>query len=122
MKVKKIVHWTATGLLSLMMVFSAYAYVTKPEIRAGFAHLGFPDYFRIQLAVAKLLGVVLLLTPVPGRVKEWAYAGFGINFISAFIAHVASGDPASAAMMPLVILALLIISYVTRYHRPPAAA
>ncbi len=41
-----------------------------------FTHLGFPAYFRVELSWAKLFGVVLLLAPVPGRLKEWAYAGF----------------------------------------------
>ena len=33
--------------------------------------LGFTDYFRVELAWAKLLGAVLLLAPVPARLKEW---------------------------------------------------
>ena len=59
---------------------------------AEFTHLGFPAYFRVQLSWAKLLGVVLLLAPVPARLKEWAYAGFAINLVSALIAHLAVGD------------------------------
>ena len=55
----------------------------------AFTHLGFPDYFRVELAWAKLLGVVLLLAPVPARLKEWAYAGFAITLGSALIAHFA---------------------------------
>ena len=42
--------------------------------------------------MAKLLGVVLLLAPVPARLKEWAYAGFAITLGSALIAHLAVGD------------------------------
>ena len=42
--------------------------------------------------MAKLLGVVLLLAPVPARLKEWAYAGFAINLASALIAHLSVGD------------------------------
>jgi len=41
--------------------------------------LGFTDYFRVELAWAKLLGAVLLLAPVPARLKEWAYAAFAIT-------------------------------------------
>ena len=52
----------------------------------AFTHLGFPDYFRVELSWAKLLGVVLLLAPVPARLKEWAYAGFAISLGSALIA------------------------------------
>jgi hypothetical protein len=29
----------------------------------------------VELSLAKLPGVVLLLAPVPARLKEWAYAG-----------------------------------------------
>jgi len=35
---------------------------------------------------------VLLLAPVPARLKEWAYAGFAINLASALIAHLSVGD------------------------------
>jgi hypothetical protein len=56
-------------------------------------HLGFPDYFRIELGAGKLLGAIALILPfVPRKVKEFAYAGFTIIFVSAFIAHLASGD------------------------------
>src|SRR5688572_1303349 len=116
MKALKITYWATTAFFSLMMAFSAFAYVTQPEIKQGFVHLGFPDYFRIELAVAKLLGAVILLAPAATRFKEWAYAGFGIVVISAFIAHSAAGDPLSALINPLVALALLLTSYIT-YHK-----
>ena len=115
MKTSRIIYWVTTGIVALMMSYSAFAYVTKPEMVKGFYHLGFPDYFRVELAVGKLIGALLLLSPVAARVKEWAYAGFGITFISAFIAHSASGDPIAMRSMPLVLLVLLGISYYTRY-------
>jgi hypothetical protein len=46
----------------------------------------------VELSWAKLLGVVLLLAPVPARLKEWAYAGFAITLGSALIAHLSVGD------------------------------
>lgn len=116
MKTQKITYWATTGLVALMMTYSAYAYLTDATMKQGFVHLGFPDYFRVELAIAKLLGVFVLLAPVPARLKEWAYAGFVINFISAFIAHVASGDPIGNSMAPLVFLGLLLASYFT-YHK-----
>jgi hypothetical protein len=111
----KITYWITTAIVALMMTYSAYAYLTQPTMAAGFHHLGFPDYFRIELAIAKIAGVVVLLAPVSLRLKEWAYAGFAFTFISAFIAHTASGDPVSARAMPLVLLILLTVSYIT-YH------
>ena len=84
--------WIATGLLCLQIGFTAYAQLQLPQVAEAFTRLGFPDYFRVELAVAKLLGVVLLLAPVPARLKEWAYAGFAFTLGSALIAHVAVGD------------------------------
>ena len=37
--------------------------------------------------------MILLLAPVPSRLKEWAYAGFAINLASALIAHFSLGWP-----------------------------
>jgi DoxX-like family len=61
-------------------------------VAEAFTHLGFPDYFRVELSLAKLLGVALILAPAPARLKEWAYAGFAINLASALIAHLSVGD------------------------------
>jgi hypothetical protein len=88
--------WIVTGLFCLQMGFTAYAQLRLPQVAEAFAHLGFPDYFRVELSLAKLLGVVLLLAPVPPRLKEWAYAGFAIDLGSAVIAHLAVGDGAQA--------------------------
>ena len=111
MKSTKITYWSTTAIIALMMTYSAYAYFTDPLIDKGFSHLGFPSYFRIELAIAILIGVVVLLAPLATRIKDWAYAGFAITFISAFIAHSASGDPLSARIGPVVFFALLVASY-----------
>ncbi|MCP3097883.1 DoxX family protein [Myxococcus sp. K15C18031901] len=87
-----VAYWIVTALFCLQMGFTAYAQLNLPQVAQAFTHLGFPDYFRVELSWAKLLGVVLVLAPVPARLKEWAYAGFAINLASAFIAHVAVGD------------------------------
>jgi len=84
--------WIVTAFFCLQMGFTAYAELRLPQVAAAFTHLGFPAYFRVELSWAKLLGVVLMLAPVPARLKEWAYAGFAINLASAIIAHVAVGD------------------------------
>ena len=95
-KATAIVYWSATALFCLQMGFTAYAQLRFPQVADAFAHLGFPDYFRLELSWAKLLGVGLLLAPLPARVKEWAYAGFAIDLASAVIAHVAVGDGPAA--------------------------
>jgi hypothetical protein len=84
--------WIATALFCLQTGFTAYAQLRLPQVAEAFTRLGFPAYFRVELSWAKLLGVVLLLAPVPARLKEWAYAGFAITLGSALIAHFAVGD------------------------------
>ena len=81
-KAKTIVYWTVTALFCLQMSFTAYAELRLPQVAQAFTHLGFPDYFRVELSWAKVLGVVLMLAPVPARLKEWAYAGFAIDLAS----------------------------------------
>ncbi|MDB5009953.1 MAG: DoxX-like family protein [Mucilaginibacter sp.] len=113
MKKIKITYWITTVIIALMMTYSAYAYLTQATVYQAFHHLGYPDYFRVELAIGKFIGAVLLLLPLAGRVKEWAYAGFTITFISAFIAHTASGDPVAARIMPVIFLVILAVSYLS---------
>ena len=91
-KVTTTVYWSLTALFCLQMIFTAYAQLRLPQVAEAFTHLGFPGYFRVELSLAKLLGVALLLAPVPARLKEWVYAGFAIDLGSAVIAHLSVGD------------------------------
>jgi hypothetical protein len=104
----KRIYWTTTGVISLVMIFSIYKMFT-----AGWTHLGFPSYLRIELVVAKALGLIVLWVPgIPPRAKEWAYAGFGIVLVSASVAHASSGDPVANVVEPLVFLGVLMLSNV----------
>jgi len=95
-KATLIAFWVATALFCFQIAFTAYAQLRLPQVAAAFTHLGFPAYFRVELSWAKFVGVVLLLAPVPARLKEWAYAGFAITLGSALIAHFSLGDPPNA--------------------------
>jgi hypothetical protein len=113
MTTNKIIYWIATGLVGAMMLFSAFSYLTNEEIKGAFVHLGFPNFFRVELAILKFIGAVVLLLPmIPGKLKEMAYWGFGLTFISAFIAHTTVGDAAQHAIMPLIFLVILVVSYI----------
>jgi uncharacterized membrane protein YphA (DoxX/SURF4 family) len=116
MKATKITYWVTTAIVGLMMFYSAYAYLTQDAMVQAFHHLGYPDYFRVELAIGKILGAILLIAPVSAKIKEWVYAGFVTTFISAFIAHTASGDPVNYRVMPVIFLVLVLVSYFT-YHK-----
>jgi hypothetical protein len=110
-KATTIAYWVATALLCLQMSFTAYAQLRLPQVAEAFTHLGFPAYFRIELSWAKLIGVAMLLAPVPARVKEWAYAGFAINLVSAVIAHLSVGDGPDAWGFAVGTFVLWALSY-----------
>ncbi len=111
MKKDKIIYWVSTGVIGAMMLFSGYSYFTNPQIVEGFKHMGFPDFFRVELGIAKIIGALILLIPqIPTKIKEWAYAGFIITFVSASIAHINAGDPTPNVITPLVMLVVLLVS------------
>ena len=103
--------WIATALFCLQIGFTAYAQLSLPQVAEAFRHLGFPDYFRVELSFAKLLGIMMLLAPVPARLKEWAYAGFAITLISALIAHISVGDGPEAWGWAAATAVLWALSY-----------
>ena len=104
-------YWIFTGLFCLQIAFTAYAQLRLPQVAEMFTHLGFPAYFRVELSWAKLLGVVLLLAPVPTWLREWAYAGFAITLVSALIAHLAVGDGPEVWIWSAVTAVLWGLSY-----------
>ena len=112
MRTTKITYYISTGLMSFAMLFSAYAYLTKPELKQAFEHLGFPDYFRIELAIAKGMAAIALCLPIR-LLKETAYIGLAISFVSAVIAHIAMNDSTGHTLYPVIVLAILITSYVS---------
>jgi hypothetical protein len=110
------IYWTTTAIVCAVMVFSAINFNLKNPVgpmKGAFVHLGFPDYFRIELTVAKALGVFALVMPgIPSKAREFAYAGFAITLISASVAHFSSGDALPFVIDPLLFLGALIVSYV----------
>jgi hypothetical protein len=114
LKAVRLTYWISTIVFCTMMAFFAILYLTSADLAQAFVHLGFPSYFRVELAIFKLAGVAVLLLPLwPRWLKEWAYAGFFITLISAFIAHSSSGDGPNRFMGPAVFGIVLICSYVT---------
>ena len=110
--------WVATALFCLQMGFTVYAQLRLPQVAAMFTHLGFPDYFRVELSWTKAVGIGLLLLPVSARLKEWAYAGFAITLGSALIAHFAVGDGPAVWSWAAGTGALLALSYALRVAPP----
>ncbi len=121
MKKNKTIYWISTVLAMLTGATTAFMYFTSPQFIEGYRHLGFPDYFRIELGIFKIVGLLILLIPaIPARIKEWAYVGFAITFTSGIIAH-GTVDGISLAMAPMIPLVLLIVSYIY-FHKLQSAS
>lgn len=123
----KITYWIATSVFVVGLSWSAVQYLIEaPKMVATITGLGYPVYFMKALGVAKLLGVAAIVIGRFETLKEWAYAGFTFNLIAASVSHLASGDPAWKATVPLAFLVVLMVSYAAwkRLHRavalPPA--
>src|SRR5207302_3674579 len=78
-KTKTTIYWASTLFVAFIMTISGtLALIHAPTMMTALAHLGYPPYFSTLLAVSNLAGVSVLLLPGIARLKEWAYAGFGI--------------------------------------------
>lgn len=122
MKKTKIIFWITTTLIFLFEGVMP-ALTSQTELaKEGIRHLGYPDYFGVMLTVFKVLGALALIIPqVPARVKEWAYAGFAIDFIAAFVSTAAVDGITGITFFPLGVLLVLIVSYIY-YHKIKSVA
>jgi hypothetical protein len=111
---RNVAYWVSTVLVVALSVFAGFVYLSGgPKAVQGFVHVGYPQQLRVLLGIAKLLGGITLIVPGLGRLKEWAYAGFTFTWIAAFVAHYLAND-GPIAYTPLILLAFLAVSYVTR--------
>jgi len=112
----KTIYWSTTLLLSFFLLWSSYTYFFSKQTIDGVRELGFPDFFRVQLAILKIIAVCIILIPqLPIRIKEWGYAGIGLFLITAIVAHIAHKDSFVITIINLLILGLLITSNVYLY-------
>jgi hypothetical protein len=111
---RKIGYWISTAILALALLGSLSYLTGSEQVVQGFAKAGYPQHLRIVLGVAKPAAAIVLLLPGLPLLKEWAYAGVTFALVMAFISAYTGGEAAQTWAMPPVLLALLLVSYVTR--------
>lgn len=112
----KIIYWIATVWLCLGMASTGIVQLLKVEEEVdSMNRLGYPIYFLTIIGVWKILGVIAVLIPKFGLVKEWAYAGFFFAMTGAIASHIAINDPIGELFPPLLLLVLTVVSW---YFRP----
>ena len=93
MKIYKIIYWVSTVLLCFLFLYSASMYLSKTEmVRGFFENFDYPTYFVLPLAIAKILGVIMILWRKSSWLTEWAYAGFFFDLVLATAAHYYAGQ------------------------------
>jgi hypothetical protein len=112
--IRKIVYWSSTALVSAMLLMSLTYLTGSEQVVSGFTRSGYPQHLRIVLGIAKPAAAIVLLLPGLALVKEWAYAGAAYALGMAFIAARSIGEGVQVWVMPLALLALLIVSWLTR--------
>jgi hypothetical protein len=111
---RTITYWATTAIVALGLLGSLSYLTGSEQVVSGFAKAGYPQHLRIVLGIAKPAAAIVLLVPGLALLKEWAYAGVTFAWVMAFISASASGEPVQIRVLPLVLLALLVVSYVTR--------
>ena len=112
-----VIYWITTGLILAMMLFSAVSsFMNNPDGAKMMAAIGYKPYVLHLLDVAKVLGVIAILTPGFPRLKEWAYAGFTFDLIGATYSFYASGFAVKDWAFMVILIAVLACSYIF-YHK-----
>lgn len=112
MSTSKIIYYVSTVALTLLMCFSAYNYFFEYDKVAGFFKtLGYPTHIIYPLAIAKIIGLIIIWRRKPGFLKEWAYAGFFFDTLLAFVAHYMAED--GGGMFAIVGMVLVISSRIS---------
>ena len=117
MKKEKILFWSATGFIFLFEGLMPALTMQTELAKEGIRHLGYPEYFGTALGIFKVAGSLALIIPqIPGRVKEWAYAGLTFDFIFAAISHGTVDGINGQTFLPLIVFVILVVSYFS-YHK-----
>jgi hypothetical protein len=112
-KSTKAIYWAGVILTSLWFGTSGVCELTKnPLVWDITLQLGYPAHFIYILGVAKISGILVLLTPNKLlRLKEWVFAGIFFDIIFAFFSKLSVlGFPAT--IDAIIAFAMVTVTYV----------
>jgi hypothetical protein len=115
MTTRRATYAAATALAVLAFAGSGFANLLRVgHVAEDMAHLGYPGYFMTILGTWKVLGAIVVAAPQLPRAKEWAYAGMIFDLTGAAASRAATRDGMTMVLVPLVIAAIVGISWATR--------
>ena len=113
LKANKIIYWISTLLFvvpSGIMGILEFFWGGPTSTVQALALLGYPLYLMKIIGFAKIAGAMAVIFNKAPRLKEWAYAGFTIEFLGAAASHFLAGD-VKGIPAPLIILIFTMVSY-----------
>jgi len=118
-KATKIVYWVSTGLLALFILPGIF-FLNSELAKEGQKHMQIPDWLGYEVGIGSFIGGLMLVIPLPARIKEWAYVALGIVYLSAFIGHLAVDGLTGTTFHALLMFGILLVSYIC-YHKIKSA-
>lgn len=113
----RLTYGVTTALFLLLQAWATWQYFAEaPRMADAISALGYPTYVMKILGVAKVLGILAIMTGVSTTLKEWAYAGFTFDVCGAIASHVSAGDPLLVALVPAAFLIIQLTSYLCWKH------
>jgi hypothetical protein len=105
-------YWTLLILFCLMMLADGVAGLLHEQNGvAALKQLGYPVYIMDITGAAKILGALALLQSKYRTLKEWAFAGFVIDFVGAAASVAFAGLGVVGTIPALVMLAVVFGIY-----------
>lgn len=112
MKQQQIIFWITTGLIVLSQSIGELLAALGGTASEAVVGLGYPAYIVGFLVVTKLIGGIVLIVPsISPRIKEWAYAGFMLDFVLALYSMYMVMGITPALLIPCIAIIILTLSY-----------
>lgn len=112
MKKDRIIFWLATSVIIIVEGVGNVATFNEQYAKEIVYNLGYPEYFRVTMSAFKLTGVIILVVPkIPLWIKEWAYAGFFINTVFAFVSYWSVKGVNADLVFPVFVMISLLVSH-----------
>ncbi|MCO5936934.1 DoxX family protein [Mucilaginibacter sp. RB4R14] len=107
-KTIRIIYWMLTALFVLAMLPDGAAGMLREKTgQEVMRHLGYPIYIMVITGAFKIAGAIAIAQNKYKVVKEWAFAGFFINFIGAFASRAFVGDGIGLLVPPLIMMGVM---------------
>ncbi len=109
-RTKKILFISFTLLFSVVMLSASALFLLNYEdAKEWFLNMGVHPILVFPIAMAQILGVILLWSKIQFAAVKWVYIGFATIFLFAMLSHFFVND--GFAIVPLVMGIILLASY-----------